>query len=117
MRVVIAGLMMLEGVASGLRLARFMSALRIYPPLTIGLLVVRTGIGALLVSAGLMVLQRHPAGPVLARRGLIASAAFAALEVGFGFVPTSIFPTYRWPAVALYWCYAAGAIWWLRKRA
>jgi hypothetical protein len=114
-RVLLPFLMMLEGISTAFRFARFVDILVIYPPLVVALLIARAGVGALLFASGWMLRQRRLAAPSLGQWSLIVSAALATLEVGFSLAPTSIFPSYRWPAVALYWAYALGACWWLSR--
>ena len=114
-RVILAALLMLEGLASGFRFARFVPILAIYPPSTAILLVARAMIGALAFASGWMLWQRRPFGSRLAGIALLASAVFMTFEVGFRLVPTSLFPSYRWPAVALYWAYALAATTYLAR--
>jgi hypothetical protein len=103
---VVAILLMLEGLASGIRLTRFVPILAIYSWSTAAFLAVRGAVGVLEFASGLMIVQRRRVGLTLGCASLLLSAALATAEIGFGLVPTSIFPTYRWPLVFGYWIYA-----------
>ena len=116
MRVALGLLLMLEGFASGVRLTRFAPLFAAYPPLTIGMLILRFGVGVLQFAGGWTLLGRRPVGPALARLSLLVSAVLTTIEIGFRLVPTSLFPTYRWPAVGLYWLYALAGAWLLKKQ-
>ena len=52
---------------------------------------------------------------MLARVVLVASAVLTTFEIGLRWAPTSLFPSYRWPAVGLYWLYALVGVWVVKK--
>ena len=118
MRVILgglAGLLMLEALASGLRFTRVVPLFPAYPALTIVMLLLRAGVAVVQFSGGFTLAQRRPAGRMLARTALLASAVLTTFEIGFRWAPTSLFPAYRWPAVGIYWGYALTGIWLLKR--
>ncbi|MCC7010682.1 MAG: hypothetical protein IT184_17865 [Acidobacteria bacterium] len=110
-------LLVVEGLSSAFRFARFVSIAAIYPPVAIALLVGRALVGAALLTSGVWLVQGRPAATVLARAALLASASLAVAEIGWALAPTSIFPAYRWPVVALYWLYAVSMAVWIGRAA
>lgn len=112
----LGALLLIDGLSSGLRIARLVSVLVIYPPIVGVLVAARALVASVLVAGGALLLQRRPAAWTIAQAALVASAALVVLETGLALVPTSLFPVYRWPAVALYGVYAVSAAWWLRAR-
>jgi hypothetical protein len=78
-------------------------------------IIARGFVGAVQLASGTFLLVNRPSAPALAQLALALSAVVVALEVGFGFAPTSLDPTYRWPIVLVYWIYALGWIVVLRR--
>jgi hypothetical protein len=118
LRVVIAILLIGEGLLTGTWIAGRLPALAAYPLVVIGLVLVRGLVGAWQFAGGYLLLLRrgHPAGAVLAAWSLIASAALLTIELGAQLSPSSLFPSYRWPVLGAYWAYAIAAWWWIRRR-
>ena len=106
---------MLEGLGSGVRFTQVVPLFAAYRPLTIGMLVLRALVGVLQFAGGWTLNGRRPVGRAIARSSLVASAVLTTLELGFRLAPTSLFPSYRWPVVAIYWLYALAGVWILRE--
>jgi xanthine/uracil permease len=106
----VSACLLLEGLATGVRAATRIPVLIFYPPLTLGIVLVRVGVALAQFTSGWMLINERPAGPVFGQLTYAASALLVTVEIGLGLAPTSLFPAYRWPAVALYWLYAAAAI-------
>ena len=116
MRTILALLLILEALSSGLRATGRLPMLVIYPWFTLALMTARLGVAVAQFSSGWMLLQHQPVGRVLGFWSYIASAALVTLEVGLRLTPSNLFPAYRWPAVGLYWLYALAGGWYLRSR-
>jgi hypothetical protein len=113
---VIALLLIVEGLSSGLRTVQRLPVLIHYPGLTPGVVLLRAAVAVAQFTGGWTLLAGRPFGPTAATWVYVASAVLVTLEIGIGLAPTSLFPAYRWPAVALYWLYALSAAAWLRQR-
>jgi hypothetical protein len=118
-RIVIAILLIGESLLTGTWIAGRLPVLAAYPSVVIGLVLLRGLVGAWQFAGGYVLLVRraHPAGAELAAWSLIASAALLTIELGARLSPSSLFPSYRWPVIGLYWTYAIAAWWWIRHRA
>jgi hypothetical protein len=112
---VFAVLLILEGLSSALRATTRLSAVMVYPWVTVVFMALRLAVAVQQFSSGWMVMGRRRPGPALARWTYAASAVLVTLELGFRFAPTNLFPAYRWWAVGLYWAYALTGIWVFRR--
>jgi hypothetical protein len=113
----VAVLLIVEGLLAGVRVVTEGPTLVVvYPWTVIGLAVVRAGVSVAQFASGWMLWDRSAVGPALGRLALLASAGLLTIELGFGAAPTSVFPSYRWPAVAAYWVYALAGTWVLGPR-
>jgi hypothetical protein len=99
-----------EGLYTGLWLAGLLPGLVSRAPLTVLLVVVRAGVGALQIVAAWMLMRDSPSGRPIAIATLAASAMLITFETGWRLVPTNLDPTYAWWLVAAYWIYAVVAI-------
>jgi hypothetical protein len=106
--------LLLESLSTAARTAGRLAVLSIYPWPTLAFIGARMCIAVLQFSSGWMIFTRSSIGWPLGRRTFLISACLVTLELGFGLVPTNLFPTYRWPAVGLYWVYALIGVWMLR---
>jgi len=113
---VIASLLILEGLLTGTRAAGRVSVLAVYPAVTMAFIAARFGVAVLQFAGGSMLLWKSPGGPVVAQWSLAASGLLLVFELGLGFSPTNLFPSYRWPAVAFYGAYALAGAAYLRWR-
>jgi hypothetical protein len=78
----------------------------VYSWVAVTLMALRFLVALLQFTAAWGLFNRHPLGGVLGLWSFLASAGLLTLELGLRLAPTSLFPTYRWPAVLLYWIYA-----------
>lgn len=108
---VIYALLMLEGVTSGLWIARLLPSLGVRGRTVVVLLGLRAIVSSAQIVGAAMLRVRRPSGPPLARAALVGSAMLIPLEVGLRLVPTNLDPTWRWWLVAAYWIYAGVALW------
>jgi hypothetical protein len=115
LRGVVAVLLVLEALSSAIRMAGRLPVLVVYPWLTLAVMAIRMGVAVLQLTAGWMLLQDQRRGRALGFWSCLASAALFTFEIGLRFAPTNLFPTYRWPAVGLYWTYALAVAWYLRR--
>ena len=109
-----AGLLLLEGLSTALRTTTRLPVLMVYPPLTIAFMATRFLVAVQQFSAGWIVMGGRPPGPLIARWALLESAVLVTFELGFGFAPTNLFPSYRWWAVGWYWAYALTGLFFFR---
>jgi hypothetical protein len=116
-RVLIAVLLVAEGLSTGVSGVTRIQSIAIYPAVTVALIVVRMFVGVLQFAAGWMLLGRSEPGRLFARVALVASACLLTLELGFDLAPTNVFHTYHWPIVAAYWAYVVIAAALLRSKA
>jgi hypothetical protein len=105
-RIVIAVALVVEGLSTGVTTVGRLPGLVVYPALTIAIIALRGLVGIVQFVAGWLVLRRQAPGASVGRGVLAASACLVTLELGFGLAPTSLFHTYHWPVVGLYWIYA-----------
>ena len=117
MRTVFALLLLVEGLSSGLRAAMRLPAIVVYPWLTLLVIGLRLAVAFQQFTAAWMLIGRRPPGAAMARWVYAESAALVTVELGFGLVPTSIFPAHRWWFVAFYWVYALVGIIVFRRQA
>jgi hypothetical protein len=115
-RWVIAALLALEGLSTGVAVVSRVQALAIYPPLTVALILARAGIGIAQFGSAWMLVTNQDAGRVFARVVLLTSACLVTLELGLDLAPSNLFPAYHRPAVIAYWIYALAAAVSLRTR-
>jgi hypothetical protein len=101
-----AALLSSEAVLNGLWLAGKAGRLAMYDPIVWVMLASRGAVTVLQLSAAVMLSRNAPAAVSFARAGWLLSALLVTLEHGARLSPSSLFPVYRWPVVAVYWCYA-----------
>lgn len=112
----VATALVVDGLLSALWVARLVPVVAAYDPLVLLLILARGLVSALLITAGSMLFRAAPPGPLFARSAVLTSALLLTLEIGFRLSPSSLFPSYRWPAVAGYWAYAGAIALSLRSR-
>jgi hypothetical protein len=95
-----------EAVLNGFWLAGKAGRLAMYDTTVWVMLAARGAVTVLQFSAAVMLSRGAPAGVSFARAGWLLSALLVTLEHGARLSPSSLFPVYRWPVVAAYWCYA-----------
>ena len=115
--ILLALLLIVEGVSTGLWIAKLVPRLSTYDTLAIALMVVRGLVGAMQLAGGVFLMGRRPAAVTLSQWALIASATLTTFEIGERIAPTSLVPGLRWPLVGAYWVYALGAGIYLRSKA
>ncbi len=106
MRSILAILLILEALFTGLWVAGLLPTFAVYDWLAIATVVLRGLVGACQFASGWLLLRRLPPADRLAETAFVASAALMTVEVGFGVAPSSLFPEFRWPVVGAYWLYA-----------
>ena len=116
MRVIVASLLLLEGLSTGVTTVTRLPSLALYPALTMAILAARAVVGVMQFAGGWMLLRGQLPGAFFGRVALLASAALITLELGFDLAPTSLFHTYHWPVVIAYWAYALLAVLVLTKK-
>jgi hypothetical protein len=95
-------------------LAALVYTIAAYDALAVTIIAARGVVTAAQLSAALLLLQRRPPGPPIARLALLGAAILITLEAGFNLAPSIVYVFWRWQAVTVYWAYALAAIWWLR---
>lgn len=108
MRVLFAVLLLGEAALTAVWLAGVIPVLGVYGWSVLGVTTLRAGVAALQSAAGFMWIRRLPPAAMFTQWSLLASALLLTLELGAGWLPTSVFPAFRWPVVAGYWAYAIG---------
>jgi hypothetical protein len=116
LRFLIAALLALEGLSTGVATVSRAQTLPVYPALTVAIILARAGVGVAQFGSAWMLASNHEAGRAFARAVLLASACLVTLELGFDLTPSSLFPAYHRAVVAGYWIYAAIAVMLLRRR-
>jgi hypothetical protein len=117
LHVLLAGLLVLDGLGTALRVAARLPTLGVYDPLARALILIRAMAGALALTSGWWLLGRRPAAPAMAGSALVLSAILTTLESGFLLAPASVpFDSWRWPYVVVSWIYAMAWMAWLRGR-
>jgi hypothetical protein len=111
----IALLLVVEGLSTGLWIARLVPRLSAFDALVVALMVARGLVGAMQLTGGVFLMGRRPAAVPLSQWALIASAALTTLEIGARMAPANVVPGFRWPLVGAYWVYAIGAVLYLRR--
>jgi hypothetical protein len=114
MRAAVGLLLVAEALSTALRTAGRLSILSVYPWMAISFVAARFAVALVQFAGGTMLLNGRPGGRAIGQWAFGTSAVLRVFELGFGFAPTSLFPSYRWPAVGLYCAYAAAAIGYLR---
>ena len=112
---VFAAILLLEGLASALRVTTRLSAFMVYPAATVVFMALRLVVAVQQFTAGWMTINGRPFARTLAPWVYLQSAILVTFELGFRFAPTNLFPTFRWWAVGLYWLYAAAGIYTFRR--
>lgn len=107
--ILIAFLLVVEGVATGVWLARILPSIQGYDRPALILVAARVVIGGMQLMSGFFLTSRGPATATLARFALLASAMLTTFEIGARLAPSNLDPTFRWPLVIAYWIYALGA--------
>jgi len=107
--VLIALLLIVEGLSTGLWVARVVTAEGAFGPTATVLMVLRGLVGAVQLTGGVFLLAGRRASMRLSQFALIASALLTTLEIGLRLTPNNLVPSLRWPLVAAYWIYAVGA--------
>lgn len=110
----IALLLIVEGLSTGLWIAKLVPMLSAFDAPVLTLMIVRGLVGAMQLAGGVFLLGHRPAAAMLSRWALIASATLTTLEIGARMAPGNLGPGLRWPLVGAYWCYAIGAGLYLR---
>jgi hypothetical protein len=114
-RALLAVLLLAEALHTAFYVAGLVPSLAAHDARAVFVIIARGFVGAVQLASGTFLLVNRPSAPALAQLALALSAVVVALEVGFGFAPTSLDPTYRWPIVLVYWIYALGWIVVLRR--
>ena len=117
MRSIVAALLMLDGLLGALWVARFVPVFGAYDGVVIALILLRGCVAALLCTSAWLLMSERPPASIFATTAVVASAIFVTLEIGFRVSPSSLFPTYRWPFVSIYWCYALGVAMYVNRSA
>src|SRR5262245_5191114 len=105
----IALLLIVEGLSTGVWIARAVPVLDSFGLAALLLAVLRIFIGAMQLVGGVFLIGGRPSAFTLSRTALIASAVVTTFEIGARITPTNLVPDWRWPLVIAYWIYAAGA--------
>lgn len=116
MRLVLAGLLILESLVTAMRVADLLAALPGHDAVAVALILARGLCGAIQFTGGWLLTTRRPAASVIAGWALILTAALTTLDVGLQLAPSSIYPWWRWQVVCGYWVYALVANWYLRTQ-
>jgi hypothetical protein len=114
-RLVIPALLLLEGVSTGLWIARLVPMLGAYGTATTLLILVRGVVAATQCMAGWLMFDDRPPATPMAIWSLLASAVLITLELGARLAPSDNDPTFRWYVVGAYWVYALGLVWYLAR--
>jgi hypothetical protein len=107
LRILIGGVLILEGLSAALGVASRLTMLPAYPIPVLLMIAARALVGALEAMSGWLLLDQRPAAVPLARLAILLSAVHVTLGVGFGFAPTNLDPAFRTPFVIGYWIFAA----------
>lgn len=105
-RLMVASLLVLEGLSTGVATVTRLPSALIYPAATLVMLGLRALVGVVQFAGGWMLLRGQPPGVFFSRIALLSSAALLTLELGFDLAPGSLFHSWRWPVVIAYWVYA-----------
>jgi hypothetical protein len=112
----LALLLIVEGLSTGLWIARLVPRLSGQDAVVVGLLAIRGLVGAMQLAGGVFLMGRREAAVTLSQWALIASATLTTFEIGERMAPTHLVPSLRWPLVCAYWVYALSAGMYLRSR-
>lgn len=112
-RLVLSGLLILEGLYTAVWIAGLIPTLVAYDALTLTVIAARGAVGGLEFVAGWWLGSRRPGAGALATWTLLASAALLTVELGARLAPSDLDPAFRWPFVAGYWVYTLLAAAWL----
>jgi len=107
LRILIGGVLILEGLSAALGVAGRLPMLPVYPIPVLLMIGARGLIGAMEAMSGWLVLDQRPAAVPLARLAILLSAVHITLGVGFSLGPTNLDPAFRTPFVIGYWVFAA----------
>jgi hypothetical protein len=108
---------LIEATFSSLGIAKLLPAIVFLGPLAWVLAAARLVLTVLEFTAVTFLLHHRDAGPMLARRVLLASACLVVVEVGLRLAPTNLDPTFKWWVVSAYWVYVVAIRWMLRSLA
>ncbi len=109
-RRVIGVWLMVDAVATGMWFSAIADSLATRDTLSVAALVVRLMTAALSATAGWLITQRRPQGPVLGTVALALLAAFSLVTAWSGLMPTNLDPAWRWPVALITTSAAAAAI-------
>lgn len=115
MRQALAFLLSLEAIVTVIWIAGLLPSMAAYDASVLGLIAGRAIVAAALFMGGWLLLHQRPAAAPIARSALLVSAGLMTVEIGFRMAPTNLDPTFGWPVVMLYWLYALGVWWYLRR--
>ncbi len=115
MRRLLGFVLLLEAALAALATLRAVPSLPGYDAIANIVILARAAVGALQLAGGLMLVERKPPGPALARAALLASAVVTMLVVGLRLAPSDVYYWIRWQFVASYWAYVLVGIWILRR--
>lgn len=107
LRILIGGVLILEGLSAALGVAGRLPMLPVYPIPVLLMIGARGLIGAMEAMSGWLLLDRRPVAVPMARLAILLSAVHITLGVGFGLAPTNLDPAFRTPFVVGYWIFAA----------
>jgi len=107
MRLLLACALGIEIVLTSAWLSARLQMLALYGVVTLLTIGVRVFATALQAAAVYALAQRSRQAATLTTAALVASAVTLTLEIGARLVPSSVFPSHRWPIVVSYWAYAA----------
>jgi hypothetical protein len=114
--VLIALLLIVEGLSTGLWIARVVPMLGGFGLAALLLAVLRCFVGAMQLVGGIFLIGGRRSAVSLSRTALIASAIVTTFEIGERITPNNLMPGLRWPLVIAYWIYALLASAFLRNR-
>jgi hypothetical protein len=117
MRHILAILLMLEGLSTGLWVTGLLPTLVVYDAVALALIALRALVGVLAFASGWWLLSRRPLGVVMARWALLLSAVLTTVEIGGRLAPSNLDPAFRWWYVTAHWVYAVAGTWWLTRAA
>ena len=106
LKLLIAALLLIEALWTVVKTAELLVTIAAYDPIAIVLIAARAFVGALQLTAAMLLLNRRPQAAPLARAGFLLSAALLVLEAGFQLAPSDAYAFWRWQVVGLYWAYA-----------
>jgi hypothetical protein len=109
-RRVIGVWLMVDAVATGMWFSAIADSLATRDTLSVVALVARLMTAALSATAGWLITQQRPQGPVLGTVALMLLAAFSLVTAWSGLLPTNLDPAWRGPVALITTSAAAAAI-------